>query len=111
VSDAAFGYDWVGIPIPIQRCKTCIIAAANEEFQLTAGKFVSVSNVTMINVCSRVKLLVTNNIYNVYSDIRQKVIFFVILYWNEAKLPRGFMCDNIRARIYNVIKYQQNTRL
>ena len=49
--DAAFGCDWVGTPIPFQRCLMFIIATANKEFQLTAGKFVPVSNVTMLNVC------------------------------------------------------------
>ena len=48
--DAAFGCDWVGTPIPFQRCLMFIIATANKEFQLTAGKFVPVSNVTMMNV-------------------------------------------------------------
>ena len=48
--DAAFGCDWVGTAIPFQRCLMFIIAAANKEFQLTAGKFVPVSNLTMINV-------------------------------------------------------------
>jgi len=51
VGDAAFGCDWVGTPIPFQRCLMFIIATANKEFQLTAGKFVSVSNVTALNVC------------------------------------------------------------
>ena len=51
VKDAAFGCDWVGIAIPFQRCLMFIIATANKEFQLTAGKFVPVSNVTMMNVC------------------------------------------------------------
>jgi hypothetical protein len=50
VRDAAFGCDWVGTPIPFQRCLMFIIATANKEFQLTAGKFVPVSNVTTINV-------------------------------------------------------------
>jgi len=50
VRDAAFGCDWVGAPITIQRCLLFIIATANKEFQLTAGKFVPVSNVTMLNV-------------------------------------------------------------
>ena len=49
--DAAFGCDWVGTAIPFQRCLMFIIATANNEFQLTAGKFVSVSNVTAMNVC------------------------------------------------------------
>ena len=50
VRDAAFGCQLVGIPIPFQRCLMFIIATANKEFQLTAGKFVPVSNVTMMNV-------------------------------------------------------------
>ena len=48
--DGAFGCDWVGTPIPFQRCLMFIIATANKGFQLTAGKFVPVSNLTMINV-------------------------------------------------------------
>ena len=51
VRDVAFGCDWVGTAIPFQRCLMFIIVAANKEFQLTAGKFVPVSNVTMMNVC------------------------------------------------------------
>ena len=51
VRDAAFGCDWVGTPIPFQRCLMFILATANKVFQLTAGKFVPVSNVTMMNVC------------------------------------------------------------
>jgi hypothetical protein len=50
VRDAAFGCNWVGAPIQFQRCLMFIIATANKEFQLTAGKFVPVSNVTMMNV-------------------------------------------------------------
>ena len=49
--DAAFGCDWVGTPIPFQRCLMFIIATANKEFQLTADKFVPVSNFTAMNVC------------------------------------------------------------
>ena len=52
VRDAAFGCDWVGTPVPFQRCLTFIIATANKELQLTAGKFVPVSNVTTLNVCT-----------------------------------------------------------
>jgi hypothetical protein len=51
VRDVAFGCDWVGTPIPFQRCLMFFIAAANKEFQLTVGKFVPVSNVTTLNVC------------------------------------------------------------
>jgi hypothetical protein len=67
----------------------CIITAAIKQFPLTAEKFVPVSNVTMFKICSGVKLLVANNTEHVYSDIRQQVIYFVILYLKEAKLPQG----------------------
>ncbi|PNF24006.1 hypothetical protein B7P43_G08634 [Cryptotermes secundus] len=50
VRDAAWGCDWVGTPVPFQRCLTFIIATANKEFTLTAGKFVPVSNSTMMSV-------------------------------------------------------------
>jgi len=52
VRDAAFWCNWVGTAIPFQRSLMFIIAAANKGFQLTAGKFVPVSNVTMMNVCT-----------------------------------------------------------
>ena len=58
VRDAAFGCDWVGTPIPFQRCLMFIIATANKGFHLTAGKFVPVSNVTTLNVCK--KLCITS---------------------------------------------------
>jgi hypothetical protein len=57
VRDAAWGCDWVGTPVPFQRCLVFIIATANKEFTLTAGKFVPVSNSTMMNV--RIKLVRT----------------------------------------------------
>jgi hypothetical protein len=47
---AAWGCDWVGTPVPFQRCLLFIIATANKEFTLTAGKFVPVCNKTMMNV-------------------------------------------------------------
>ena len=50
VRDAAFGCDWVGTPIPFQRCLMFIMATANKGFQLSAGKFVPVSNLTTTNV-------------------------------------------------------------
>jgi len=54
VRDTAFGCDWVGTAIPFQRSLLFIIATANKEVQLTAGKFVPVSNVTTLNVCMKV---------------------------------------------------------
>ena len=56
VRDAALGCDCVGSPLPFQRCLLFIIVAANKEFYLTAGKFVPVSNVTMMNVGIHVKM-------------------------------------------------------
>ena len=56
IRDAAFGCDWVGTPITFQRCLMFIIATANKGFQLTAGKFVPVSNLTARNV-SRINIL------------------------------------------------------
>jgi hypothetical protein len=50
IRDAAWGCDWVGTPVQFQRCLVFIIASANKEFTLTAGKFVPVSNSTMMNV-------------------------------------------------------------
>jgi hypothetical protein len=40
----------VGTPVPFQRSLLFIMATANKQFTLTAGKFVPVSNVTMMNV-------------------------------------------------------------
>jgi len=50
VRDAAWCSDWIGTPVPFQRSLVFIIASANKEFTLTAGKFVPVSNKTMMNV-------------------------------------------------------------
>jgi hypothetical protein len=63
VKDAAFGCDWVGTPIPFQRCLVFIIYTANKGFRLTAGKFVPVSNVTMMNVCRCVCVHVCMHVY------------------------------------------------
>ncbi|KAJ4437163.1 hypothetical protein ANN_17298, partial [Periplaneta americana] len=51
VRDAAWASDWVGSPIPHQRCLFLIIAQANHKFTLTSGKILPVSNTTMSNVC------------------------------------------------------------
>jgi len=63
--DAAFVCEWVGNLMPFQRCLIFIIVTANKGYYLTAGKFKPVSNLTTFNVCSRVKLQVTNNTENV----------------------------------------------
>jgi hypothetical protein len=52
VRDAAYGCDWVGTHITFQRCLMFITATANKGFQLTAGKFVPLSNETTLNVCT-----------------------------------------------------------
>ena len=41
---------WIGTPVLFQRCLVFIIATANKEFTLTAGKFVPVCNKNMMNV-------------------------------------------------------------
>jgi hypothetical protein len=50
VKDAAWSIDWVGAPVQFQRSLCFIMAAANREFRLTAGKLVPVCNSTLINV-------------------------------------------------------------
>jgi hypothetical protein len=53
VRHAAWECDWIGTPIQFQRYLIFIIATASKEFRLTAGKFVPVSNKTLINVSFR----------------------------------------------------------
>jgi hypothetical protein len=50
VRDAAWGCDWVGIPVSFQRSLIFIMALAKNEFTLTAGKFVPAWNKTMMSV-------------------------------------------------------------
>ena len=50
IKDAAWGCEWIGTPVSFQRCLVFIITTANKGFTLTAGKFVPVSNTTMMNV-------------------------------------------------------------
>jgi hypothetical protein len=59
VKDAAWGIEWVGAPVQFQRSVCFIIAAANREFRLTAGKFVPVCNATLMNV--RILTVPSNN--------------------------------------------------
>jgi hypothetical protein len=58
VKDADLGCDWVGTPVPFQRCLFFIIAAANKEFTLTAGKFVPVCKTIMMNVRTLILLCI-----------------------------------------------------
>ena len=66
VRDAAFGCDWVGTPITYQRCLMLIIATANKVFQLTAGKSVPVSNLTMMNVGSKIVCIILSCVIHPY---------------------------------------------
>jgi hypothetical protein len=80
--DVAFGCDWVGTSVTFHQCLIFIIATANKEFRLTAGKFVPVSNVTMMNVCIHVKM---------WADLRKWVEMNMVVYnfWvKKVKLLR-----------------------
>ncbi|XP_069688265.1 odorant receptor Or2-like [Periplaneta americana] len=50
VRDAAWSCDWIGTPVSFQRSLSLVIASANKEFILTAGKCVPVSKQTMLNM-------------------------------------------------------------
>jgi hypothetical protein len=50
IRDAVWKTDWVGTPVSFQRCLVFIIAVAGKKFSLTAGKYVPVSNNTLLNV-------------------------------------------------------------
>jgi hypothetical protein len=63
VTDGAWGSDWIGTPVPFQRCLLFVIARANKEFTLTAGKFVPVCNSTMMNV----RLLIVGKFMRMYT--------------------------------------------
>jgi hypothetical protein len=104
MTDAAFVCEWVRTLMPFQLCLIFIIIPANKEYGLTAGKFVPVSNLTTFNVCSRVKLLVTNNTENVYTDIRQKFILLLSCIRMQRNYHRGFVCHNKLAPKNNVMK-------
>jgi hypothetical protein len=71
VSDAAWGCDWIGTPVSFQRCLVFIIASANKGFTLTAGKFVPVSNNTMLNV--RTQCTIFDELYSEYLDDRDTI--------------------------------------
>ena len=89
VRDAAFGCDWVGTAFPFQRCLMFIIATANKEFQLTAGKFVPVSNLTMMNVC------MYECMYYVCTHVRIYVCMYVCKY--EYMYLRIYVCVYVRG--------------
>ena len=50
IRDAVWESNWVGTPVSFQHCLMFITVMAGKNFSLTAGKFVTVSNRTMIKV-------------------------------------------------------------
>jgi len=50
VREAAWGCEWFGTPVSFVRSLSFIINMTNKEILLTAGKFVPVSNATLMNV-------------------------------------------------------------
>jgi len=83
VGDAALDCDWVGTPVSFQRCLVFIIAAANKEFTLTAGKFVPVCNKTMMNVREiflNYILIISSNLENKLWDTMLIIIYFQNLF-------------------------------
>jgi hypothetical protein len=64
VRNAAWGCDWVGTPVPFQRSLLFIIATANKEFTLTAGKFAPVCNKTMMNVRTHIDFMGTQTYFD-----------------------------------------------
>jgi hypothetical protein len=78
IRDAAWGCDWVGTPVHLQRCLVLIIASASKEFTLTAGKFVPVSNSTMINVRILIGLSTVNLQYQIIinmANVSNNIVF------------------------------------
>ncbi|KAJ4437149.1 hypothetical protein ANN_17284 [Periplaneta americana] len=50
IRDAVWDCDWVGTPVSFQRSLAIMIACANQEIVMTAGKFVPISKQTMVNI-------------------------------------------------------------
>ena len=71
VRDAAWGCDWIGTPVSFQRTLVFTIASANKQFTLTAGKFVPVSNKTMLNV--RTQCTISRRFHSEYLDDRKHI--------------------------------------
>ncbi|PSN49277.1 hypothetical protein C0J52_08215 [Blattella germanica] len=59
VALAAWETEWVGAPIAFQRSMLFVISAASKEIIFTAGKFVSVSNVTLVKILQQTLSLIT----------------------------------------------------
>jgi hypothetical protein len=96
VRHAAWGCDWVGTPIQFQRCLVFIISTASKEFRLTAGKFVPVSNKTMINVSFSSTCVA--NVGNIIKLIKKQAIgLFICLikHYNGEDLERHNMYPSI----------------
>ena len=71
VKNAAWGIDWIGAAVQFQRSVCFIIAVANKEFRLTAGKFVPVCNSTLMNV--RIFTIVDTEKESIYLDSNTKL--------------------------------------
>ncbi|PSN49282.1 Odorant receptor 95 [Blattella germanica] len=63
VKRAAWECDWIGAPIPMQKTILFIISRGNKDTEITAGKFVPLSNVTllhMMNDCVSIFMFLLN---------------------------------------------------
>jgi len=111
VRDAAFGCNWVGTAISFQRSLMFILGTANKEFNLTAGKFVPVSNLTMMNVCMYVRMYVCMNIckyvcmYECISEYTYKQMYVYIYIYIYINM-RNYICINIRMNILVYYTYE-----
>jgi hypothetical protein len=98
VKDAAFGCDWVGTPIAFQRCLMFIIATANKEFHLTAGKFVPLSNVTTMNVRNWT-----------WYRVREKIPIIISLY-NCTRIVQGIALPQRYSKIADISLWEELNR-
>jgi hypothetical protein len=98
VRDAAWGCDWVGTPVPFQRCLAFIIATANKEFALTAGKFVPVSNSTMMSVRTRYSAF-TECVHTAYPE-----------HGNKEGRGKALISSGINFAFYNITQTRKKMK-
>ena len=97
--EAAWEIDWIGSPVQFQRSVCFIIAAANKEFRLTAGKFVPVCNSTMMNV--RTLTIQRNNSgYRKRSDWIRKLYKSVLIVQRWIYSSRFPLQNRVQAHSY-----------
>ncbi|KAJ4437146.1 hypothetical protein ANN_17281 [Periplaneta americana] len=74
IRDAVWDCDWVGTPVSFQRSLAIMIACANQEVVMTAGKIVPISKQTIMNasltiylICDRTRALLirSSNFVNI----------------------------------------------